>query len=492
MHANERTAGYENRTLHRTHPLLRRPTLTRPMRIGFLVHKPLPDREADSEQIVNTAAALVNRGHDVSLLMPGRRDAARVTAGEIARYYGTNSSLQVRTVPARFRRELPMSLGHAWSALDRELRERCDVVVTRRFESVVLGLNRGFRMAYDHYRPWPRTVPILRPLFRWIINHPRFAGAFLHSPYARDSYIDLKVPESRVTLAYNGWLPERLLPRLTKEEARLSLGLPREGPVVTYTGRINGSKGLDVVLDMARRMPSVLFLLVGSEGEGEIERAASAIPNIRVCPWQTSRDLPPYLYAADALLIPPSSEPLLKHGSSVLPMKTFVYLAAGRPIFAPTAQDTSPLLIDGRTAALVAPDDADAAVSRLGELLRDDSLQQMLAEGGAKRASVLTWHARAGILEKRFECVVKRGLESSDEGPLEGGRFYPLTSASAGSLSWRVSRNSRREVSGAEGSGVNRELLAQAFGDGLLAPVEDGVPGVVLADVDTAGSAHGG
>jgi len=225
MHANERTAGYENRTLHQTHPLLRRPTLTRPMHIGFLVHKPLPDREADSEQIVNTAAALANRGHDVSLLMPGRRRAARVTAGEIARYYGTNSSLRVRTVPARFRRELPMSLAHAWSALDRELRERCDVVVTRRFESVVLGLNRGFRMAYDHYRPWPRTVPILRPLFRWIINHPRFAGAFLHSPYARDSYIDLKVPASRVTLAYNGWLPERLLPRLTKEEARLSLGL---------------------------------------------------------------------------------------------------------------------------------------------------------------------------------------------------------------------------------------------------------------------------
>ena len=453
------------------------------MRITILVHKPLPDREADSEQTVNTAAALANRGHHVSLLMPRRRGCAEVSAREIAQYYGTQSPLRVRTMASFFRRELPMSLAHAWSALDRELLEGSDIVLTRRFESVVLGLRRGFCMAYDHYRPWPRTAPALRPLFTWMLNHPRFAGAFLHSPYARDSYAALDVPESRVVLAYNGWLPRRLLPRLTKQEARLSLGLPRTGPVVTYTGRINDSKGLDMVLDMARRMSSVLFLLVGSEGEGVIERAASAISNIRIFPWQTSRDLPPYLYAADALLIPPISEPLLKHGSCVLPMKTFVYLAAGRPVFAPASRDTSSLLVDGRTAALVAPDDVDAAVSKLEGLLRDDSLQQRLAEGGAKRAAGLTWHARAGILEKRFESVRKKGLASREKGPREGARICPVTPVCTGSSSWRVSLDTGRPpVSGGETSGVSPELLAQARGDGLLAPVEDGVPEVVLAD----------
>lgn len=462
------------------------------MRIAFLVHKSLPDREADSEQIVSTAAALANRGHDVSLVVPGRRGAPGISNREIAEYYGTESSLSVRTVPGRFRRELPMSLAHAWSALDRKLFVETDFVLTRRFENVVVGLCRGFRMAYDHYRPWPQTVPVLRPLFTWILNHRRFAGAFLHSPYARDSYAALDVPASRVALAYNGWLPDRLLPRLTKQEARLALGLPRKKPVVTYAGRVNVSKGLDMILDMARRMPSVLFLLVGSEGEGTIERAAEAIPNVRIFPWQASRQLPPYLYAADALLIPPSSDPLLKHGSSVFPLKTFVYLASGRPVFAPASQDTSSLLVDGRTAALVAPDDVDAAVAKLGGLLRDVSLQMRLAEGGAKSVSRLTWDARAKVVEERFESVRAGGLEGPGKRRRREGSFCSVTPATSGSLSWRAGLDTFPVAAGEENSAVSAEVPAQAPGDGLFAAVEDGVPGVVLTNVDGAGSSQGG
>src|ERR1700760_3858052 len=75
----------------------------------------------------------------------------------------------------------------------------------------------------------------------------------------------------------------------------------------------------------------------------------------------TPETLPPYLFAADILIIPPSRAPLDRFGDCVLPLKTFAYLAAGRAILAPRSPDTAELLRDGETALLVPPDDSEAA-----------------------------------------------------------------------------------------------------------------------------------
>ena len=53
-----------------------------------------------------------------------------------------------------------------------------------------------------------------------------------------------------------------------------------------------------------------------------------------------------FLFAADILMIP---EPKVKTvGNTVLPMKLFQYLAAGRAIYAPDAPDTAELLTHGK------------------------------------------------------------------------------------------------------------------------------------------------
>jgi glycosyltransferase involved in cell wall biosynthesis len=110
------------------------------------------------------------------------------------------------------------------------------------------------------------------------------------------------------------------------------LGLPADRPIAVYAGRINAEKGLDQILDLAAMRPEVLFLLVGSEGDGPIEREAAGRGNVRILPWAEPASLPAWLQAADVLLIPPSRAPLQRFRNCVLPMKLFAYLAAGRPI----------------------------------------------------------------------------------------------------------------------------------------------------------------
>ena len=200
----------------------------------------------------------------------------------------------------------------------------------------------------------------------------------------------------------------RLGPDPGKAEARRRLGLAADQPLVVYAGRINATKGLGEVLEMAQLRPQVRFLLVGSEGDGEVERAASGLGNVQVVGSQAPEGLGLYLRAADVLLIPPSRAPLERFGNCVLPIKTFQYLAAGRPILAPRAPDTAELLVDGRTAVLTGAN-AAAAAEGLDRVLSDAVLSARLSAASAELAQDLTWDRRAekvlAFLRARLETL---------------------------------------------------------------------------------------
>ena len=183
---------------------------------------------------------------------------------------------------------------------------------------------------------------------------------------------------------------------------------------------MNAAKGLDVLLAMADLRPEVLFVLVGSEGKGEIERAAARRSNVRIEPWAEPADLPPWLFAADVLLIPPSRAPLERFRNCVLPIKLYAYLAAGRPILAPEAPDTAELLAHGETAWLVPADQPDAAAKALDRLLGDSELAAHLSSQAKRLSGRLTWDKRAdaiaGFLQER---LAQRSLNTSTLSPID-------------------------------------------------------------------------
>ena len=113
-------------------------------------------------------------------------------------------------------------------------------------------------------------------------------------------------------------------------------------------------------------------------------------------PWLPTGQTIPYLYAADVLLIPPTSGPLQQVGNTVLPIKTFIYMAAGRAILAPRTPDVRELLRNDENAALVPPDDLEAALRQLRRLLDDPPLRERLGKAAQHDVADLTWGRRAG------------------------------------------------------------------------------------------------
>ena len=366
-------------------------------------------RQACREQTMKTVAALARRGHEVTLLMPKRRRDPALTSDELAGYFAVENGFGLVQRPSRWVGQ-PLFTSLMWIfqlVRDPELRG-ADLVYSRIPAMLCAGHLSPVPFATDHYRRWPDDHPSSHFFLRRTAASDHCAGIVVHSDFAAESYRRIGIDEGRLLVAHNGADP---IPPLGRDEARRKLGLPGDRPIAVYAGRINGEKGLDQVVELADLRPDVLFLLVGSEGNGPIERLAAMRDNVEVRPWADPRALPCWLQTADVLLIPPARAPLQRFRNCVLPMKLFAYLAAGRPILAPYSPDTAELLEHERTALLVPPDQPDSAASALDRLLGDPALATRIGDNARALASGLTWNHRA----ERIEVFLRERLAAIAE-----------------------------------------------------------------------------
>lgn len=383
----------------------------RPLKVVYAFDNRVPSAGADTEQLVSTVAALSRRDVETSLLLPRLGPPADGEA--VRRFYDVDGRFDVGRYPTVAR---PRVAQKWWSgarvALDRRV-AGADLLYTRNLPIAVGGVSWGHRVVFESYRPWPDQYPVLRPMIRRLMGSPRFVGAVLHSEVARSSYERAGVAPGKLLVAHNGYDPQRMEPVLDRPGARERCGLPPDRPLVVYTGRIGADKGLDAVLEMARRAPDVLFLLVGAREEDPFEATAEAVSNVQLVPWQPYDTVSDWLYAADVLLVPPTAAPLERHGRTVLPMKIFSYLAAGRPVLAGASADVAEVLTHEVDGLLVPPGDTGAAVRALRRLLDEPALWRRLADGARETAKGLTWDARA---ERIHGFLVRRLAETDGRG----------------------------------------------------------------------------
>ena len=120
----------------------------------------------------------------------------------------------------------------------------------------------------------------------------------------------------------------RPLPRMTRYRAELGIG---DEPVVLYAGNVGFSQSLDLVVEAARRLPDVTFLINGDgAARPELERGAAGVPNVRFAGYQPASRLAEVLATGDVHVVPLRAG----LGDVSVPSKTYSSLAAGRPVVA--------------------------------------------------------------------------------------------------------------------------------------------------------------
>jgi glycosyltransferase involved in cell wall biosynthesis len=371
-------------------------------RIAYVTDQRLPNTVATSEQAVNMAAALAAGGAQVDLLIPRRLHASAIPAlrTELAAYYGVGELFELVCLPEPFLAPRTVrKAAHGFQAAVRARRRPYDLLYTRTVLPALIGAAIGRPVVLETYQVLDQQRPLTARLVAALSRSPALVGVVAHSDLARDGLLRAGAAPDRVAVFRNGFNPRRLRPVLSIAEARRRLGWDQNARIVGYTGRVDVDKGALAILETAARTPEITYVAVGdSERVPQDwlvrEAARRGCDNVRWVPAVPPSELGPYLYAADVLLVPPTAGPLDTHGRTVLPLKTYFYMAAGRPILAPALPDIEEVLTTD-TAALVPADAPDETAIAVRRLFAEPERAAALARRAQRAVADFTWEQRA-------------------------------------------------------------------------------------------------
>ena len=373
------------------------------LRIGYICDQYLPRTSTDTQQIVSMISAFGLNDTDVTLVAPTKNRKKELTGKELADYYGVLETYELSKQKTSFYifRGLDKLLFAIKLALKYKNSDTFDVIYSRNLPVVLAFLLfTKLPVVFETYRNWPDQNTGCIPFFRYMKDKKQFLGIITHSKFACNSYKNIGISADKILVSHNGIWPNRFLENHSVSGARKKLGINNKGIIATYAGRVNKDKGLEIVLELARHFPDITFWIVGSEQQGDIESDSGNIDNVTVFPWQPVQQVPLYLAASDLLIIPPSAKPLHKVGNTVLPMKTFGYMASQKPILAPRIPDIQEVITHNNNAILVKPDDFGSFKENFQKLIDDPKLRNKIAERAFNDVIDLSWEKRAQQIKK--------------------------------------------------------------------------------------------
>ena len=237
------------------------------------------------------------------------------------------------------------------------------------------------------FRPRLRKVRFKR-LFDATLARGVASGARLvvvSSPRERDDVVAGGVDPERVRVRGNAF-PQ---PPPAGEADPLAGIVPPGAPVVLYVGRIAAEKGVEHLLEAARRLADVHVVLAGPDdrhGTMAAVRAAVADPatagRVHVLPLTPG---PPYdLYRRADVFV-------LASGGENFGLVAAEAAAVGTPVVVSDRTGVAASFEEGE--ALVVPYDPEATVAAIDRVVHDEALRSSLAAGALRAARRSTWDA---------------------------------------------------------------------------------------------------
>ena len=196
---------------------------------------------------------------------------------------------------------------------------------------------------------------------------------------------------------------QAIVPMSRLTNYRRELGID-ESLVVMYAGNVGFSQSLELIIEAARVLPNVVFVING-EGSARksLEAKAHALSNVKFGDYQDASRLSEVLATGDLHVVP------LRRGlgSVSVPSKTYSILAAGRPICAAIDLDTEvPRILAAANAGVcVEPDNQAAFVSAIAAMISD---RKSLEEMGASGRKWVEGHASPQSIAQRYEALYMR------------------------------------------------------------------------------------
>lgn len=368
------------------------------MRIAYLTTSDLTSTSANSVQVMKMAQAFLRLGHDLVMTAACQR-GRRVLSEELSERYGVREvaeALDCSPVRGRFGIHV-FNLRASWIAK----KSASEVVVTRSVGAACFSALLGLSVVFECHAP---PAGFERHLFWTLLKSGKLRRIVFISDALKkiffQRYRGLK--DTDFVVAHDGVDLHQFKNHPTPELAKSKFGYPKDRLVAGYCGHLYQGRGIDLILQCAKRLPEWTFLVVGG-AEADVSDVRNRlldldIRNVELTGFQPNSIVPELMSVCDVLLMPYQEKVFVRGGrldtsSWMSPLKMFEYLAMGRAI---VSSDLPVLreVLDDDIAILVKPSNIGEWVERL-KSLESKVLRDRLAVAARKVARNYSWNNRA-------------------------------------------------------------------------------------------------
>jgi glycosyltransferase involved in cell wall biosynthesis len=299
-------------------------------------------------QVAHSANAAANLGYPVVLvyLRKGwnafnpvdliRPFQPRKPDEKLAKIYNLQDKLKVADLPMPWPIDI---LDSKWTSsstivskyyLPIHLLKSTKIVHTRDWNFVKAAIKKGIPAIYEqHHHEDKKFEPE-------IVRNPLFQIAVTVANTVRNSMIQNGMPPEKVIKLHNGF--NQLFPARQAENAqnwRQQLLTDGRQYLAVYAGGLYQFKGVDMLVDVAEKLPDVQFAIAGGDSSQvtayqELAKSKQ-VNNIKFLGYLPQNQLASLLQAADVLTHPHC---LTEAATFTSPLKFFDYMASGTPIVA--------------------------------------------------------------------------------------------------------------------------------------------------------------
>lgn len=386
------------------------------MKIAIIAPTFIPAKRANTLQVMKMTQAIANLGHQVNLAVPEARGKPRADSQrweDIAHYYGLSNKFPIEYLSAK---SSLRKYDYAWYAVRWARRWEADLIYTRLPQAAALAAFQGSRTILEvHDFPQGFFGPILFKRYlqgqgaKRLVLISRVLASDLHEKFGSPEKPPFTqvIPDGVDLIRYSD-LPEpdesrsKLFPELQQYLDKSEPHLFPERFTAGYTGHLYPGRGVHLILELAKWLPDVNFLLVGGELQ-DVSRVKGIVKerglqNVIMTGFVPNAELPLYQAACDVLLMPYQRHVAASSGGDIArylsPMKLFEYMACGRAICSSDLPVLREVLSE-EIAILLPPEDIDSWVAALRELRDNPDQRNSLANKAQQAAGRYSWDSRA-------------------------------------------------------------------------------------------------
>jgi glycosyltransferase involved in cell wall biosynthesis len=379
------------------------------MKIAVVAPSQMPARRANTIQVAKMAQAFCRLGHDVRLASPTGGPSHNLAPTEpawetFAGHYGLQCGYAVDWLPARpwLRR-----YDYGLAALRWARRWGANLIYTRLPQCAGLASLLGFPVVFEiHDFPQGSVAPFLLRLFLTGMGKRKLVVISQALEEQLRSSFKIEASGIFVLIAPDGVDLERYADLPGPQEARqaIQIKLPglKDGFTAGYTGNLYTGRGIELILELACRLPEINFLIVGGEPGSVSALKESAnekhLENVRITGFVPNQELPLYQACCEALLMPYQEQVQASSGGDIAaylsPMKAFEYLACGRVILSsdlPVLRE----VLDEQIAVLLPPGDLNAWEAALLKARDNRQFRDKISAAAREASRQHSWEARA-------------------------------------------------------------------------------------------------